>query len=178
VVQTCVSRIQDGRRLPSWKNRNIAISLQWFDRSPWNLAWWRKLTLLTILTVNNNNNNRFTALCLGLPGWAGTGSTHPPTILSSNNLYQLLPSTTIHSILLVQITCCNLFAQPLFMSSLVFLLVWSPPPHIPYISSLNLCLLFAAHAYTIATYFSVVSVLYQIFLVFFSTPYLELCLLP
>ena len=28
----------------------------------------------------------------------------------------------------------NLFAQPLSMSSLVYLLVWSPPPHIPYIS--------------------------------------------
>ena len=27
----------------------------------------------------------------------------------------------------------NLFAQPLSMSSLVYLLVWSPPPHIPYI---------------------------------------------
>ena len=27
------------------------------------------------------------------------------------------------------------FAQPLSMSSLVYLLVWSPPPHIPYISS-------------------------------------------
>ena len=30
--------------------------------------------------------------------------THPPS-WSSSNLYQLLPSTTIHSILLVQITC-------------------------------------------------------------------------
>jgi len=31
---------------------------------------------------NNNNSNHFTALCLGLPGWAGTRrNTHPPTIL-------------------------------------------------------------------------------------------------
>jgi len=44
----------------------------------------------------------------------------------------------------------NLFAQPLSMSSLVYLLVWSPPSHIPYISSPNQCLLFAAHAHTIA----------------------------
>jgi len=30
----------------------------------------------------NNNNDRFTALCPGLPGWAGTRiNTHPPTIL-------------------------------------------------------------------------------------------------
>ena len=31
--------------------------------------------------------------------------------------------------------------------SLVYLLVWSPPPHIPCISSSNQCLLFAAHAH-------------------------------
>jgi len=31
---------------------------------------------------NNNNNNHFMALCLGLPGWAGTRrNTHPPTML-------------------------------------------------------------------------------------------------
>jgi len=33
-------------------------------------------------TYSNNNNNHFTALCPGLPGWAGTRrNTHPPTIL-------------------------------------------------------------------------------------------------
>ena len=47
--------------------------------------------------------------------------THPPS-----NLCQLLPSTDP--------PCSNyvldsLFAQPLSMSSLVYLLVWSPPPH-------------------------------------------------
>jgi len=56
----------------------------------------------------------------------------------------------------------NLFAQPLSMSSLVYLLVWSPPPHIPYISSLDQCLLFTAYAHTIATCFAVVSVLYHL----------------
>jgi len=55
----------------------------------------------------------------------------------------------------------NLFAQPLSMSSLVYLLVWSPPPHIPYISSPNQCL-FAARAHTIATCFAVVSILYHL----------------
>jgi len=34
--------------------------------------------------------------------------THPPT-WSSSNLYQLLPSTTMHSILPVQITCLAIF---------------------------------------------------------------------
>jgi len=72
----------------------------------------------------------------------------------------------------------NLFAQRLSMSSLVYLLVWSPPPHIPYISSPSQCLLFTAHAHTIATCFAVLALLYHLFLVFLSTPYLELCLLP
>jgi len=44
---------------------------------------------------------------------------------------------------------------------LVYLLVWSPPPHIPYISSPNQCLLFAAHAHTIVACFAVVSILYH-----------------
>ena len=36
---------------------------------------------------NNNNNNRFTALCPGQPGWAGTRrNTHPPTILIIQSL--------------------------------------------------------------------------------------------
>ena len=48
------------------------------------------------------------------------------------------------------------------MSSLIYLLVWSPPPHIPYTSSSNQCLLFAAHAHTIATCFAVVSILYHL----------------
>jgi len=64
------------------------------------------------------------------------------------------------------------------MSSLVYLLVWSPPPHILYISSPNQCLFGAAHAHTIATCFAVESILYHLFLIFLSTPYLELCLLP
>ena len=69
---------------------------------------------------------------------------------------------------------CNLFVQPLSMSPLVYLLVWSPPPHIPYISSPNQFLLFTAHAHTISTCFAVVSILYNLFLVFLSTPYFYL----
>ena len=104
--------------------------------------------------------------------------THPPS-WSSPNLYQLLPSTTIYSILLVQIACLAIFfEQPLSTSFLVYLLVWSPPPHIPYISSPNQCLLFTTHAHTITTCFAVVSILCYLFLVFLSTPYLELSLSP
>ena len=39
--------------------------------------------------------------------------THPPS-WSSSNLYQLLPSTTIHNILLVRITCLAIFLHNLF----------------------------------------------------------------
>jgi len=41
-------------------------------------------------------------------------------------------------------------------SLLVYLLVWSPPPHTSYISSPNQHLLFATHARSIATCFAVV----------------------
>jgi len=47
-------------------------------------------------------------------------------------------------------------------------------PSTSYSSSPNQCLLFAAHAHTNAACFAVVSILYHLFLVFLSTPYLEL----
>jgi len=64
--------------------------------------------------------NRFTALCPGLPRWASTRKKHSPTHLfwSLSNLYQLLPSTTIHSILPVQFTCLTIFLHKLPLSSL------------------------------------------------------------
>jgi len=50
------------------------------------LSWFR--------SGYNNNNNRFTALCPGLPGWAGTRrNTHPPTILI---ITQSLPASSIY----------------------------------------------------------------------------------
>jgi len=109
------------------------------------------------------------ALCPGLPGWAGTRrNTHQPSW--SSNLYQLfhLPQSIASSLFKLHAW------QPLSMSSLVYLLVWSHPSRIPYISSPNQCLLFATHAHTIATCFAVVSILYHLFLVFLWTPYLEL----
>jgi len=48
------------------------------------------------------------------------------------------------------------YAQPLSMSSLAYLLVWSPPPPPPYTSSPNQCLLFATYVHTITTYFAVI----------------------
>ena len=60
--------------------------------------------------------------------------------------------------------------------SLLYLLTWHPPLHTPYISSPNHCLLFAAHAHTIATCFAVVPRLCHLILVSLSTLYLEFCL--
>ena len=45
----------------------------------------------------------------------------------------------------------SLFPQSLSTFSLAYLLAWHRPLHTPYISSPNLCLLFAAQAHTIAT---------------------------
>jgi len=68
----------------------------------------------------------------------------------------------------------SLFPPSLSKFSLVYLLVWYPPLHTPYISSPNHCLLFAAHANTIATCFAVVLRLCHLILGSLSTLYLEL----
>ena len=128
----------------------MAIREITFVLSSWLL---RDRTLHYSCQCNNNNNNHFMALLSGTP-WVSRYHQKK----HSSNLYQLLPSTTIHSILLVQITCLAIFLhKPLSTSSLVYLLVWSPPPHIPYISSPNQCLLFAARAHTIATCFALLA---------------------
>ena len=54
--------------------------------------------------------------------------THPPS-WSSSKLYQLLPSTTIHSILLVQITCLAIFLHNLFPCP-VWFTSWSGALHL------------------------------------------------
>jgi len=92
-----------------------------------------------------NNNNRFTALSPGLTGWAGTRrNTRPPTILIiSPNLYQLLPSTMIHSILHVQITCLAIFLHNL-----------SPRPVWSTSWSGALCLIFHTLLHPVSVFFS------------------------
>jgi len=73
--------------------------------------------ILQETNINNNNNNtysnRFTALCPGLPGWAGTRRTftHSHLSWSSTILHQLPPSTIIHSILPVQFMCLTVFSH-------------------------------------------------------------------
>jgi len=81
---------------------------------------------------------------------------HHPIIISFIHLSRSIASS------LFKVRAWQSFAQPLSMSSLVYLLAWSPPPYIPYISSPNQCLLFAAHAHTIPTCFAVVSISYHL----------------
>jgi len=61
--------------------------------------------------THTHTHNRLTTVCPGLPGYAGIRrNTHPLTpILITRHLYQLPPSTTIYSILLVQFACLTVF---------------------------------------------------------------------
>jgi len=58
------------------------------------------------LWTHTRTHDRFTAVCPGLPGWAGTRrNIHPLTpLLLINHPYHLPPSTTNHSIILAQST--------------------------------------------------------------------------
>jgi len=99
--------------------------------------------------------------------------THSHLMWSSVIPYLLPPSVTIHGILSVYLPD-SVFPQSLFKFSLVYLLAWHPQLHTPYVSSSNHCLLFAAHAQTIATCFAVVPRLCHLILVSLSIIYLEL----
>jgi len=94
----------------------------------------------------------------------------------SFNLYQLLLSTTIHSILSVQITCLaifyhNLFPCPLWSNS------WSGALHLIFHTFLHsISVFFSQHMPIPLQPVAVVSILYHLYLVFLSTPYLELYL--
>ena len=118
--------------------------------------------------LHTHTHDRFTGLCLGLPGWAGTRrNIHPLTPhLLINHPYHLPPSTTNHSIILAQsMYIGNLSAQPLTMSSSAYLWVWSPLLHTPYTSSPNHYHPFATHVHTIVACFVVIATLCPLFLV-------------
>jgi len=74
----------------------------------------------------------------GTTQWDGT-NTHSHPSWSSDILYQLLPSSTIHSVLLVQFTCLtvlfhNLSPGPLWSGTLCFILHTFLPPLIIFLS--------------------------------------------
>jgi len=122
----------------------------------------------TTTTTTTTINKHFMALCPRLPGWAGTRKKHSlndryPDHQSSFICFLHLPQSIAPSCSSLHLRRSHsyskpdsLFAQPLYKSSLVYLLVWYPPLHTPYISSPNHYLLFATHAHTIATCFAIV----------------------
>ena len=122
---------------------------------------------LTRETTTNNNRLRPFSGTTWVSQYQKKHTHHPehhPIFISFFHLKRSIASSRSNCMI------GNLFAQPLSTSSLVYLLDWSPPPHFSYISSPNQCLLFAAHAHTIAACFAVVPKLYHLFLLFLSTP--------
>jgi len=102
---------------------------------------------------------RLFGFCPGQPGWGST----------RRNIHPLTPVVVISHLLSASSIYCDpwhppcsiyvpdsLFPQSLSKFSLVYLLAWHPPVHTPYVSSPNHCLLFAAHAHTIAICFYLV----------------------
>jgi len=168
----------------------------------------RPLQVCSTNTQHNNNNNRFMAFCPGLPGWAGTrrnSPTHHPDHHPVFISFFHLPWSIASSLFKLrgwQSFCTTsfyvLFGLPLglepstsyYIHLFLFFLYYATRYVIHWsilfckqnslwtISSPNHCLLFATHAHTIATCFAVVSILYNLFLVFLSAAYLELYLLP
>jgi len=82
---------------PYWSGMRLSISVHWQAcHSSSHLRWnkgskcisfrhmrvFLEMLVQEILLQQHNNNNCFTALCPGLPMWAGTRrNIHPPTIL-------------------------------------------------------------------------------------------------
>ena len=99
---------------------------------------------------------RLSGFCPGNPDELVPEETFTHSHLSWSSIipYLLPPSITIHGILSVQFTCLT-----------VYLLAWHPILHTPYISLPNHCLLFAAHAHTIATWLAVLPRLCHLILV-------------
>jgi len=88
--------------------------------------------------------------------------THPDHRTSSINFLHLL-----QSVVTVYVFDSPLW-QPLSGSSLVFLLVWDPQLHTPYISSPSHHLLFATYSHTIAVFSAVIPMLCHLFLISLS----------
>ena len=119
-------------------------SISGFDTSVSSVSALVSASVLRVQTVNTalvlllHYYNCFMAICPGLPGWAGT----------RRNIHPLTPILIINHPLSAFSICYNLyhppwsfyvlvslFALPIFKSSLVYLLVWHPPHHTPYLVS-------------------------------------------
>jgi len=119
-------------------------------------------TVVCVLQTGHmtQTHNRFTALWTlsRTMRWAGIRrNIHPLTpIVVINRPLSASATITIHGIHPAQCTCLTVFQTASLQVFFGLLLGLAPQLHTIYISSPNHCLLFAAHAYTIATCFAVV----------------------
>jgi len=136
----------------------------------------------SVTLVDHDHTRTYTAvlrlcgICPGQPGWTKTRRNIHPLHSSWSSI---IPICFLHLLWSMASSVFNpraLFPQSLSKFSLVYLLACYPPLYTPYISSANHCLLFAAHAHTIATYSAVVLRLCLLIPVSLSTLYLELYL--
>jgi len=142
------------------------------------VKWWQ-FTAHTHTHTHTHNHFMAVSILSGttrLSWYQKKTFTHSHSSWPSIIPYLLPPSITIHGILPVQFVCLTVFFYNLSKFSLIYILAWHPPLHTPNISSHNYCLLFAAHAHTIATCFAVVPWLCRLIIVCLSTVYLELYL--
>jgi len=102
-------------------------------------------TLLHVMTTTTVVLRPFVRVYPGEPVPEETFTTHHPDPHPIFIIFFHLLRSIASSVF--KLRAWQSFAQPLSMSSLVYLLVWSPSPHIPYISSPNHCLLFVTHAH-------------------------------
>ena len=133
--------------------------------------------ITTTTTTTTTAVLQLSGFCPRLPEWASTKKNiHPltPILIINHPLSAFsIYSNPWHPPCSIYVPD-SLFAQPLSKSSFVYLLVRHPLLHTSYISSPNHCLLFTAHAHTIATCSSAVLRLCPLIPVSLSTLYLEL----
>ena len=126
-----------------------------------------KCLMVSLYLVLQHTHNHFTALwILSETTWVNQyQKKHSPT-----HIYCGHQSSLICFLHLLQSMASSLnlraWLSTISKFSLVYLLAWHPQLHTPYISSPNHCLLFAAHAHTIKTWFAVVPRLCHLILVF------------
>jgi len=102
VIHQCLHRQATITHHPSWQHTAVSTSVNWQP-------------CLENYYYYYYYYYSFTALCLGLPGWASTRRNIHPLSLSWSSIirYQLPPSTTINSILPVQFTFLTVFLHNL-----------------------------------------------------------------
>jgi len=152
----------------------------------WNWDGWQASTNIRLCSIDCIvtrlllHYNHFTALCIlsGTTRMSWYQKKHSPTHTYHGHQSSLV--CFLHPLWSMASSLFNLRTWQSFCTISLQVFFGLPlglsPLHTPYISSPNHCLLFAAHAHTIATCFAVVPRLCHLILVSLSTLYLKLYL--